>query len=79
VTDLFEHEFIGLLSRGLVKFVELFPAPDGWYVRVNGFQWLRSRQEAPHRFDQLERTLRHLHELGCPGVMVSLDSWPSES
>lgn len=79
MTDLFEQEFIGLLSRGLVEFVELLPAPDGWYVRINGFQWLRSRKQHPHRFDHVENTLRHLYHLGCPRVMVSLDRWPSAS
>ncbi|WP_316151075.1 hypothetical protein [Cupriavidus sp. BIC8F] len=78
MTDLFESQFIALLERGLVGFVELLPAPEGWYVRINGFQWLRTR-ECPHRFDRLEKTLAYLRELGCSGVMVHLNVWPDAS
>ncbi|WP_455281655.1 hypothetical protein [Cupriavidus necator] len=68
MTDLFESQFLALLERGLVGFVELLPAPDGWYVRINGFQWLRSLEWCPHRFDRLEKTLEYLRELGQAAV-----------
>ncbi|WER45152.1 hypothetical protein CupriaWKF_12630 [Cupriavidus sp. WKF15] len=73
MTDLFEKEFLGLVSRNFVEFVELLPAPDGWYLRINGFQWL------PYRFDQLERTLLYLRQLGCTHVTVRLNAWPKSS
>lgn len=79
MTDLFESQFLALLERGLVGFVELLPAPDGWYVRINGFQWLRSLECFPHRFDRLEKTLEYLRELGCRSVMVHLNVWPDAS
>ncbi|NOV25541.1 hypothetical protein E5S69_18730 [Cupriavidus necator] len=78
MTDLFENQFLALLARDLVKFVEILPAPAGWYVRVNGFQWLRS-SKGPHRFDRLEKTLEYLRELGCMRVMVDLSTWPDAS
>jgi hypothetical protein len=73
-----ESQLMALLGRGLVGLVELMPAQEGWYVRINGFQWLRSRL-CPHRFDRLEKTLEYLRQLGCPGVMVHLDVWPDAS
>lgn len=76
LSDLLEHQFIALLERGAVGFVELAPAPDGWYVRINGSQWLRSSRQCPHRFVRLEKTLMYLRELGCARVMVDLSAWP---
>lgn len=76
LSDLLEHQFIHLLERGAVGFVELVPAPDCWYVRINGWQWLRSPRECPYRFFPLERTLAYLRDLGCGRVMVDLSTWP---
>ncbi|MBP0629950.1 MULTISPECIES: hypothetical protein [unclassified Cupriavidus] len=78
MTDLFESQVIALLERGLVGFVEILPAPEGWCVRINGFQWLRSRNGL-RRFDRLERTLAYLRELGCTRVMVDVSAWPDAS
>lgn len=78
MTDLFEMEFVALLSRNLVEFVEVLSAREGWYVRINGFQWLRSRKKEPHRFDNLEHTLHYLRDLGCTRVSVDLTFWSEE-
>ncbi|WP_140951360.1 hypothetical protein [Cupriavidus pinatubonensis] len=73
MAHLFEKEFSSLVSRNFVEFVELLPAQDGWYLRINGSHWL------PGRFDQLERTLMYLRQLGCTHVTVGLNDWPKSS
>ena len=74
--DISEDQFIALLERRTVGSVEVIPARDAWYVRINGAQWLRSSRECPYPFDRLGRTLHYLQDLGCTRAIVDLSSWP---
>ncbi|WP_133303041.1 hypothetical protein [Cupriavidus lacunae] len=77
MTDLFEHQLIAMLERGLVVFVEILPASEGWYVRINGYHWLRSRRQCPHLFTRgPEKLMYYLRDLGCMRVTVDLTVWP---
>lgn len=66
-----------MLERGLVVFTEIFPAPEGWYVRINGYHWLRSRHQCPCPFTRgTEKLLDYLRDIGCMRVTVDLTMWP---
>ncbi len=76
MAEILEYQLLQLLAMRAVYLVEVIPGEQAWFVRVNGGQWLRSARQIPHPFDNLERTMAYLQDIGCKRVTVDLSSRP---